>query len=76
MPQQFVMVMAKTGEELVKNFIHTVEVGSLQTLRLESLKQIFKPLHKFLVKYYSFGKLVRTSTLCMTQLFTDRLFDL
>ena len=25
----------------------TVEVGSLRTLRLESLKQIFQPLHKF-----------------------------
>ena len=29
--------------------VHTVEVGSLHTLRLESLKQIFQPLHKFLV---------------------------
>ena len=28
---------------------HTVEVGSLHTLRLESLKLLFQPLHKFLV---------------------------
>jgi hypothetical protein len=28
---------------------HTVEVGSLHTLRLESLKLVFQPLHKFLV---------------------------
>jgi hypothetical protein len=28
----------------------TVEVGGLQTLRLESLKLIFQPIHKFLVK--------------------------
>ena len=27
----------------------TVEVGSLHTLRLESLKLVFQPLHKFLV---------------------------
>ena len=27
----------------------TVEVGSLHTLRLESLKVVFQPLHKFLV---------------------------
>ncbi|CDQ99354.1 unnamed protein product, partial [Oncorhynchus mykiss] len=47
--------------------IYTVEVGSLHALRLESLKLIFQPLHKFLVTNYSFGKSVRTSTLCMTQ---------
>ena len=29
---------------------HTVEVGSLHTLRLESLKLIFQPFHKCLVK--------------------------
>ena len=46
----------------------TVEVGSLHTLRLESLKLVFQPLHKFPVhKLYCFGKSVRTSTLCMTQ---------
>uniref|UniRef100_A0A673Y0M1 60S ribosomal protein L36a n=1 Tax=Salmo trutta TaxID=8032 RepID=A0A673Y0M1_SALTR len=28
---------------------HTVEVGSLHTLSLESLKLVFQPLHKFLV---------------------------
>ena len=50
----------------VKNiFTDTVEVGSLHTLRLESLKLVLQPLHKFLVK--SFGKSVRTSTLYMTQ---------
>jgi hypothetical protein len=48
---------------------------SLHTLRLESLKLIFQPLHTFLVNKLLF----RTSTLCMTQvffqqLFTDRLF--
>ncbi|CDQ56175.1 unnamed protein product [Oncorhynchus mykiss] len=37
----------------------TVEVGSLHTLRLESLKLVFQPFPKFLS--------VRTSTLCMTQ---------
>ena len=29
--------------------VDTVEVGSLHTLRLESLKLVFQPLHKFLV---------------------------
>ena len=29
-------------------YTHTVEVGSLHTLRLESLKLVFQPLHKFL----------------------------
>ena len=33
---------------------HTVEVGSLQTLRLESLKLVFQPLHKCLVKKLQF----------------------
>ena len=28
---------------------NTVEVGSLHTLRVESLKLVFQPLHKFLV---------------------------
>jgi hypothetical protein len=52
----------------------TVEDGSLNTLRLESLKLVFQPLHKFLVNLQiivlasrlAFGKSV-TSTLCMTQ---------
>ena len=47
-------------------FAHTVEVGSLHTLRLESSKLVFQPIHKLLTNY-SFGKSVRTSTLCMTQ---------
>ena len=34
---------------LRQTLTHTVEVGSLQTLRLESLKLVFQPLHKFLV---------------------------
>ena len=46
-------------------YLCAVEVGSLHTLMLESLKLVFQPLHKFLVNY-SFGKSVRTSTLCMT----------
>ena len=45
----------------------TVEVGSLHTLRLESLKLVFQPLLKFLVNKLYFGKSVRTFTLCMTQ---------
>ena len=45
----------------------TVEVGSLHTLRLESLKLVFQPLQNFLLTNYSFGKSVRTSTLYMTQ---------
>ena len=32
----------------------TVEVGSLHTLRLESLKLVFQPLHKFLVNKLKF----------------------
>ena len=32
-----------------RSVIYTVEVGSLHTFRLESLKLIFLPLHKFLV---------------------------
>ena len=32
--------------------VKTVEVGSLGTLRLESLKLVLKPLHKFLVKKF------------------------
>ena len=50
--------------------VDTVEVGSLHTLRLVSLKLVFKPLHTFLVNKKvnnKFGKSVRTSTLCMTQ---------
>ena len=43
------------------------EVGCLHTNRLESLKHIFQPSTNFLLTNYSFGKLVRTSTLCMTQ---------
>ena len=30
-------------------YVYTVEVGGLHTLRLESLKVVFQPLHKFLV---------------------------
>jgi hypothetical protein len=41
----------------------TVEVGSLNTLRLELLKLVFQPLHKILVKQTIV--LVRTFTLCM-----------
>jgi hypothetical protein len=47
--------------------LYTVEVRSLHTLRLESLKPVFQPLHTFLLTNYSFGKSVRTSTLCVTQ---------
>ena len=54
-------------ENTVGEYIYTVEVGSLHTLRLESIKLIFQPLHKFLVNKLSFGKSVGTSTLCMTQ---------
>ena len=50
-----------------KPCIHTVEVGSLHTLRLESLKLIFQPLHKFIVNKLSFWQSVMTSPLCMTQ---------
>ena len=53
-----------TGTELPYTLIqsYTAEVGSLHTLRLESLKLVFQPLHKFLV-----NKSDRTSTLCMTR---------
>ena len=34
--------------------LDTVEVGSLHTLRLKSLKQVFQPLHKFLVNKLKF----------------------
>ena len=45
----------------------TIEVGSLHTLRLESLKLVFNHSTNFLLTNYSFDKSVRTSTLCMTQ---------
>ena len=50
------------------HYLHTVEVGSLHTLRLESLKLVFQPLHKCIV-----NKLVRTSTLCMTQVIFSKI---
>jgi hypothetical protein len=47
---------------------HTVEAGSLHPLRLESLKLVFQPLHvHVLFTNYGFGKSVRTSTVCITQ---------
>ena len=49
--------------------VGTVEVGSLPTLRLESLNHVFQPFPNFLLTNYSFGKSDRTSTLCMTQAF-------
>ena len=49
----------KTGQDG-----YTVEVGSLHTLRVESF---FHHSTHFLLTNYSFGKSVRTSTLCMTQ---------
>jgi hypothetical protein len=49
---------------------HTVEVGSLHTLRWESLKLIFQPLHKCI-----FGKSVRTSTLSMISNFSNNCLD-
>uniref|UniRef100_A0A4W5RSJ3 Uncharacterized protein n=1 Tax=Hucho hucho TaxID=62062 RepID=A0A4W5RSJ3_9TELE len=45
----------KIGEQ-GKGEIHTVEVGRLHILRLESLKPVFQPLHKFLVNKLSFWK--------------------
>ena len=45
--------------------IESVEVRSLHTLRLESLKLVFQPLHIFSSNYH-FGKSVKTSTFCMT----------
>jgi hypothetical protein len=47
------------------HILYTVEVGSLHTLRLESLELVFHSTNFFLTNY-SFGKSVRTSTLCMT----------
>ena len=44
----------------------TVEVGSLHTLRSHS-NLFFNLSTNFLLTNYSFGKSVRTSTLCMTQ---------
>ena len=38
----------------VLTLVFTVEVGSLHKLRLESLKLIFQPLHKFLVNKLQF----------------------
>ncbi|CDQ73145.1 unnamed protein product [Oncorhynchus mykiss] len=43
--------------------LHTVEVGSLHTLKLDSLKLVFQSHHKFLVNKLYFW----TSTLCITQ---------
>ena len=34
--------------------VYTVEVGRLHTLRLESLKCVFQPLHKFIVNKLQF----------------------
>jgi hypothetical protein len=52
---------------LPRKFSCTVEVGSLHTLWLESLKLVFHHSIHFLLTNYSFGKSIRTSTLCMTQ---------
>ena len=41
--------MGPDGMKELYNNNDTVEVGSLHTLRLESLKLVFQPLHKFLV---------------------------
>ena len=61
-------MLFKCSLYFLEQCIYTVEVGSLHTLRLESLKLVFlKPLHKCLITNYSFDKLVRTSTLCMVQ---------
>ena len=58
----------------------TDEVRSLHALILESLKLIFNHSTNFLLTNYSFGKSVRTSTLCMTHVIfptiVDRLFHL
>ena len=48
-------------------YLCTVEVGGIHSLRLKSLKLIFQPLHKCLVNIYSYGKWVRTASLCRTQ---------
>ena len=53
--------------KLLNSSVYTVEVRSLHTLRLESLKLVFNHSTNFLLTNYSFGKSVRTSTLCMTQ---------
>ena len=50
---------------VVNTWSCTVEVRSLHTLRLESLT-------KFLLTNYSFGKAVRTSTLCMTSNYSNK----
>jgi hypothetical protein len=44
-----------------------VEVGSLHTLRLESINSFLNHSTNVLLTNHSFGKSVRTSTLCMTQ---------
>ena len=41
--------MFKASDIFLEPNPDTVEVGSLHTLRLESLKLVFQPLHKFLV---------------------------
>ena len=46
---------------------HTVEIRSLHTLRLESLNLVFNHSTNVLLTNCSFGKSVKTSTLCMTQ---------
>ena len=47
-------------------WVYAVEVGSLHALRLESLIHFFNHASNVLLTNYSFGKSVRTSTLCMT----------
>ena len=47
--------------------LYTVEVGSLHIVKLESLKLVFNHSTNVLLTNYSFGKSIRTSTLCMTQ---------
>ena len=49
------------------HMLNTVEVRCLQTLRLEYKNTFFHHSTNFLLTNYSFGKSVRTSTLCMTQ---------
>jgi hypothetical protein len=41
--------VTKTNKGHGEEKAHTVEVGSLHTLMLESIKLVFQPLHKFLV---------------------------